>query len=678
MSILNDKNVEVKEQKLFLGPGLALQRYDKFKHPVFFDLFKRQLEFFWRPEEISLIKDRVDYDTLEDHEKHIFTSNLLFQTMMDSVVARGVPSLGKYVTSPELEACINAWQLFETIHSYSYTYIIKNLYPNPGEILDKALENEEIVKRANSVKEHYDKLLSLPENASEKEIKRQIYLTLISVNILEAVRFYVSFVCAFAFAENKKMIGNADIIRLIKKDEACLSEDTQVLTNNGWKFIKNINEDDLVAQYNKDKTIEFIKPTGTIKKKHDSGYNRIHNKLCHVDMILTDNHRVIYETQSGEIKETTASKYKCNHLSKIPVSGLLKDNERKLTSHERFLIALQADGTIDDRSECPGSISGNRRVAFTFKKDRKIDRLRKLLNELNYEYSISEDSRSRKIFYVHVPLENPVYKTFKEWNIQYGSISGDWCKEFIEEMVNWDGSIKTKLDDGDTYYYSSKIESNTEIVQTIASLCGYKTYKSKQIDNRKSTFSDMHRLTIQKSKDSISGQSLINDKAEYSGDVYCISVPSGMFLAKRNDGIFVTGNCHLFITQSIIDILRKDESEGFQSIIKECEKEATQMFLDAVNEEKAWAEYLFSNGSILGLNEKILSQYIEWLADSRMSSIGLPKLFNVKNAGIGSWLTPWMESIGVQVAPQESEITSYKIGASTNDISTLDITDFEL
>lgn len=350
--ILNRNNVAVKDQRLFLGPELGLQRYDQFKYPIFFELFDKQLKFFWRPEEITLQKDRVDYQNLEEHEKHIFTSNLLFQTLMDSVVGRGVNTFSKYISSPELEACFNAWQFFETIHSYSYTYIIKNLYAEPSGLLDTALEIQAIKDRIDSVCNSYEEL----EKATDGNIKEKIYLALISVNILEAVRFFVSFVCAFAFAENKKMIGNADIIRLIKRDEAV----------------------------------------------------------------------------------------------------------------------------------------------------------------------------------------------------------------------------------------------------------------------------------------------------------------------------------HLFITQSILNILRDNPEEGFQDTIKSCEGRAVEMFIDAANEEKKWAEYLFKDGSILGLNYNSLSLYIEWLTDNRMSTIGLPKQFNAKNNGLGSWIIPWENSGAVQVAPQESEITSYVKNGMSKDSGGIDLSQFKL
>jgi ribonucleoside-diphosphate reductase beta chain len=352
-TILNKTNVDYLKQPLFLGEDLSLQRYDRFKYPVFFDLYKKQLEFFWRPEEIELKKDRNDFkddNIMSDNERFIFTSNLKYQTMMDSVICRGVPTLQGFVSNPELEACMNVWQFFEQIHSYSYTYIIKNVYSDPSEVLDGCLTDKEILKRADVAIKEYDTLNKIAKGKSIKDIQKQIYLTLISINILEAIRFYVSFVCAFAFAENKKMIGNADIVKLIKRDEAL----------------------------------------------------------------------------------------------------------------------------------------------------------------------------------------------------------------------------------------------------------------------------------------------------------------------------------HLYNTQEILKILINVKEEGFTETASECEEQACKMFESAAHEEKEWASYLFKDGSIIGLNETVLHQYIDWLCHSRRKAIGLPYDNGYKNP-ISGWTDPWMNSEAVQVAPQEHEITSYKIGASKNDIEDLDL-----
>lgn len=229
-TLLNMKNVDNTKQPLFLGEDLSIQRYDKFRYPVFFELFKRQKSFQWHPEEIELKKDRNDYkdeSVMTENDKFIFTSNLKYQTMMDSVICRGVPTLKEFVTNSELEACLNVWEFMEQIHSYSYTYIIKNVYADPSEVFDNILTDKEIVKRAEVAVREYDVLHKIARGKSKVDPKKQIYMTIMSINILEAVRFYVSFVCAFAFAENKKMVGNADIVKLIKRDEALHLYNTQ-------------------------------------------------------------------------------------------------------------------------------------------------------------------------------------------------------------------------------------------------------------------------------------------------------------------------------------------------------------------------------------------------------------------------------------------------------------------
>jgi len=349
-TIFNTKNIDPMSQPLFLGNDLGVQRYDVLKYPIFKDLDSRQMMNFWRPEEIELKKDRADFQTLTDNEKFIFTSNLKYQTMLDSVICRGVPTLLEFVTNTELEACLMTWQFFEKIHSQSYSYIIQNVYSDSKDIFGGIYEDEQIIKRANSAIQDYNNLMGMACDKNRlSDIKKQIYMTIISINILEAVRFYVSFICSFAFAENKKMIGNADIIKLIKRDEAL----------------------------------------------------------------------------------------------------------------------------------------------------------------------------------------------------------------------------------------------------------------------------------------------------------------------------------HLYNTQEILKILNSNEDEGFVKVAKDCENKACKMFESAVQEEKEWASYLFKDGSIIGLNETVLHNYIDWLCQSRRKAIGLPYETGFKNP-IAGWTDPWMNSESVQVAPQEHEITSYKIGASKNDLEDLD------
>jgi ribonucleoside-diphosphate reductase beta chain len=248
MTIFNKKKVNTLKQPMFFGEDLNIQRYDEFKYPIFDKLTQKQLGFFWRPEEVSLQKDRNDYQSLDDGQKHIFTANLKYQTLLDSVQGRG-PALAllPYCSIPELEGCIIAWDFMESIHSRSYTYIVKNLYPNPTEVFDTILGTKEIVKRAESVTKDYDEFIDYAkrsnglssQDAYAYELKKKFYKMLISINILEGIRFYVSFACTFGFGELRLMEGSAKIISLIARDESQHLAITQHIIKNYQKYEKD-------------------------------------------------------------------------------------------------------------------------------------------------------------------------------------------------------------------------------------------------------------------------------------------------------------------------------------------------------------------------------------------------------------------------------------------------------
>ncbi len=218
-SIINLKQVDYTKEPMFFGEELSIQRYDKFKYEKLFHMFKQHISYFWRPEEVNLSKDKADFNSLSEHEKFIFTKNLGYQILLDSVQSRGISHLLEHCSSPEIELFAKTWEFFETLHSYSYTYIIKNIYSNPSEVFDTVLQDEEIIKRTTSVTKYYDELINKIPDDSEYNKKKKLYLTLVSINILEGVRFYVSFACSYCFAQNKKMEGNAKIISFINRDE---------------------------------------------------------------------------------------------------------------------------------------------------------------------------------------------------------------------------------------------------------------------------------------------------------------------------------------------------------------------------------------------------------------------------------------------------------------------------
>jgi ribonucleotide reductase beta subunit family protein with ferritin-like domain len=253
MTVFNTEEVNTKKQPMFFGAPLGVQRYDNFKYPAFENLTKQQLGYFWRPEEVSLQKDRGDYQTLRPEQKHVYTSNLKYQIMLDSVQGRA-PGMAflPYCSLPELEACMEVWSFMEMIHSRSYTYVIKNVYSNPSEVFDTIIKDDRILERATSVTGAYDSFINYAQEWGQgnlwrtdskgspsaewtrKDLKKHLYRAVTNVNILEGIRFYVSFACSFAFGELKLMEGSAKIISLIARDENQHLALTQNIINN-WR-----------------------------------------------------------------------------------------------------------------------------------------------------------------------------------------------------------------------------------------------------------------------------------------------------------------------------------------------------------------------------------------------------------------------------------------------------------
>ncbi len=237
-------------EPMFLGNSVNVARYDQQRYVAFEKLIEKQLSFFWRPEEIDVSKDRADWQGLTDSEKHIFISNLKYQTLLDSMAARSMNAiLLPIVSLPEVETWVETWAFSETIHSRSYTHILRNLFSDPSEVFDDIMVNPAILKRASSIAQYFDDVIITTQllqsqgpghyevdgksiEVTERKLKERLFLAICSVNALEAIRFYVSFACSFAFAERELLEGNAKIIKLISRDEALHLTGTQHMLNN--------------------------------------------------------------------------------------------------------------------------------------------------------------------------------------------------------------------------------------------------------------------------------------------------------------------------------------------------------------------------------------------------------------------------------------------------------------
>jgi len=262
-------------EPMFLGNSVNVSRFDQQKLPIFEKLIEKQISFFWRPEEVDISKDRMDWQKLTPSERHIFISNLKYQTLLDSIAARSVNvTLLPIVSLPEIETWVETWGFFETIHSRSYTHILRNLFSDPSEVFDDILINENILKRASSIAVYFDDVILTTQllqsqgegtyqvegrdfEVSERKLKERLFLCICSVNALEAIRFYVSFACSFAFAERELLEGNSKIIKLIARDEAVHLTGTQHILNL-WAEGKDDPEMKEISEQMKDQGLQVF------------------------------------------------------------------------------------------------------------------------------------------------------------------------------------------------------------------------------------------------------------------------------------------------------------------------------------------------------------------------------------------------------------------------------------
>ncbi|MDG4812331.1 ribonucleotide-diphosphate reductase subunit beta [Hydrogenovibrio sp. 3SP14C1] len=348
------------KEPMFFGQNVNVARYDQQKHPIFEKLIEKQLSFFWRPEEIDLSSDRGEYANLPEHEKHVFISNLKYQTLLDSVQGRSPNvALLPLVSIPELETWIETWSFSETIHSRSYTHIIRNIVSDPSLVFDDIVANDEIVKRAISVTVYYDKLINLTNrmyaeeidleknDAFRKEIKTALFLTIVSVNVLEAIRFYVSFACSFSFAERSLMEGNAKIIKLIARDEALHLSGTQHLIN-----IMREGKDDPemmeIAKENEEKTYQIFREAAEQEKEWADYLFKDGSMIGLNASILKDYVEYITNTRIKAIKLNPIFENKSNPLPWMN-NWLVSDNVQVAPQESEISSYLvgQVDSTVD-------------------------------------------------------------------------------------------------------------------------------------------------------------------------------------------------------------------------------------------------------------------------------------------------------------------------------------------
>jgi ribonucleotide reductase beta subunit family protein with ferritin-like domain len=353
------------------------------------------------------------------------------------------------------------------------------------------------------------------------------------------------------FATAESLVANnlcLSVYRLVSAPE-CYAEGTEVLIPSGeWKLLSEIQPGEKVAQFTQDQEIEFVQVEDVMSYRPNQAMYRFRNGVDSVDLLVTDNHRMVYQdVKTGEIRVACAAHFAGSSARYHLASGWKATGYKLLTPFERFRIAFQADGSFGNPQN-NGNRSGQITVSFNLSKTRKIERLKKLVGECGFSYTEKPSERSNKtVVYVHVPSDLHLVKDFSWVTLEH--VSGDWGREFLEELKHWDGRL-----DSPNIGYTSTEKLNADKVQALAAismtLCNVTRYE----DDRSERFSDTWNCSFQVGKNTISGQTLLREEVlDYNGRVYCVTVPSGMLVVRYNGCVSISGNCRQYLLRQALE-----------------------------------------------------------------------------------------------------------------------------
>lgn len=498
---------------------------------------------FWLPEKVPLSNDVPAWGTLTPEEKLIVMRVFTGLTLLDTIQSRvGATSMMDDSLTQHEESVFAQFSYMEAVHAKSYSSIFSTL-ANSKEI-DEAFrwseENEHLQQKARILLKHY---------RGDDPLKKKI----ISV-LMESFLFYSGFYLPFYWSSRAKLTNTADIIRLILRDE-CITGDTELLTPNGWKPASQVTETDIIAQWSPDGTLQFVHPVKVSTHVATETYY-ISNFQGHVQQHVSGGHRVVVErdvqgknpgVKLMEFEARTLREQDLDVRTRFINTGVVQsDNpDKALTPRERLLVAIQADGGFDRTRRADGTLkrdgsrSGFVPCRLSFSRKRKIDRIKELADAAGWRLvSRGVDARGRESFELYMPVDEPRDKLLSSIR-KYDDMSPEWCADAISEIALWDGH--TVVENPSRVTYGSVVKENTEWVQTVATLAGYRTHWGVRKDNRKDTFNDIYRVNI--SRHLIhTGAHKVHIERRDGERVYGIQVPSTYLLTRLNGGVSVTGN----------------------------------------------------------------------------------------------------------------------------------------
>lgn len=622
----------------------------------------------WSPNEIAVASDVADYKNpaVDPKFKHLFESVMAQLTTFD--IERGDDAAETFLSifqPAEIRHFFKRLVWEEGLHTRSYRYVIENL-GIPLTIYDTwklvpamrarvemaqqmSIPVEEIIGTHLTTAFEYHEL---DLDGQQALLRSMIFWFL----IFEGVWFWASLLGPIQqLARLGYFKGGAEQFTYIARDE-CLVQGTEVLTPSGWTLVEDLTLETLLVQWHRDGTLTWTRPTNMSTHIADSYYEFDLSSRGYKQCVSAK-HRYPYFTKDGNLKVVTAEEATPNPYSVHPVAGKLRSivGEQSLTPRERFLIALQADGSLPSR-RYTGSRSGLVPYRFTFYKPRKIEAFLDILADTGFGYKLNADDKTGShTFTVKAP--GGLTKRLSDW-VEVLGRSLTWCHEFISEIGKWDGHVVRENPTRITY--SSVDKSNVDIVQAIAALSGYRTKYSQVVDNRSNTFRDMHRVFISRASNNVCGGHMSKRRVDEEVRMYGIEVPSSFLLIRKDNCVSITGNsAHISFGVALI---KEYLTQYPQCLTTEFIEQITQDTLKAIELEGDYISYCLQDGPILGYSVADHVTTAKFFANMRLAAVGLPQLFPEAYHAF-----PWMaEQMEIRKEKNffETRVTEYQTGGA--------------
>ena len=635
--------------------------YKPFEYPEVMTFIDAINKSFWVHSEVDFTADIQDFHAnLSPIEKEVVKRSLLGIAQVEVGVKTFWGDLYKHFPKPELNNLGMTFAECEVRHAEAYSRLL--------EVLGLNNEFENLVE----IPVFKSKLNLIEDNLTSKHdiISKLLFFTI----VIENTSLFSQFANILSFTRFKGYMKNvSNIIGWTSIDEQCFPLGTKTLTPSGWKNIEDIKIGDLVYGF-KEGEIKLERVINTVKKPFDGNLINVSNSRHNIT--TTPNHDFIY-IKDGEWKKEEVKDVKFNNHMQVPITGSFISSStssmRKLTYEDRLKIAIQADGgvstyTLKSGEQKVSGVSGGKNVAFNLRKTKKIERLEYLLKTLGIEYTKTQSS-SGKEFYIkfYYNLEDKNIKSLS-WVLD-GPLSKKFCEDFIEECILWDGSTLH----GDMNYTSTNKE-NIEIVEQIAILAGYRTsiYMNKDSE-RSEKFSNCYKLSFSnKDKGQVLGGSYLKTEVPYSGDVACVTVPSGGIIVKQGDkSPFITGNCH---ANAGIYLINKyyEEDEFFETKKSEIETNIKNSILDYISYEERLLDWIYEEGELEFFTKKNMLDFMKHRIDESLVNMKFSPVFNISSVEYKPMA--WFEEevfANAQIdffASRPTEYTKYDKPISSNDL----------